>query len=133
MWSMPTQGTPIQPYDYQNDPRFLGLSKEKQAEFNQRSLESDINAASNAALLGQLAGRQYTLDEIGDYQERQARRAQELGKESLKEAYKYTTLANIAAMNVLGARNATEAMAATLQAYPRISPVNIQFQESKYF
>ena len=141
---MPNQASSAESFNLELDPRFLRLSDEEKNKLRQRSLETQMEAASTAAALAPFTPQQYSLDELGAFREREARRAQELGKESLQEAYKYTTLANIpktiaqsfgniAAMNVLGARNATEAMATTLQAYPRISPVNIQFQESKYF
>ena len=78
-----------------------------------------------------------------DAQKQMLNFAQGLGKESVKEAYKYSTLANIpktiaqsfgniAAMNVLGARNATEAMAQTLASYPRASFTSVPFQPQKY-
>jgi hypothetical protein len=84
------------------------------------------------------------LERMGRFREQEARRAQELGKESVQEAFKYSTLANIpktiaqsfgniAAMNVLGARNATEAMATTLASYPRASFASAPFQPQKYF
>jgi muconolactone delta-isomerase len=84
------------------------------------------------------------LERMGRFREQEARRAQELGKESVQEAFKYSTLANIpktiaqsfgniAAMNVLGARNATEAMAQTLASYPRASFPAVPYQPQKYF
>jgi len=83
------------------------------------------------------------LNRMEGFREREARRAQELGKESVREAFKYSTLANIpktiaqsfgniTAMNVLGARNATEAMAQTLASYPRASFTSVPFQPQKY-
>ena len=77
------------------------------------------------------------------FQERQARLAQELGKESVEKAYQYSTLANIpkqiaegfgsqAALNVLGARNAVEAMNQTLTAYPKLNFPMTPFRAEKY-
>ena len=87
---------------------------------------------------------QEELDRMGGFRQQEARAAQELGKESVQEAFKYSTLANIpktiaqsfgniAAMNVLGARNATEAMAQTLASYPRASFPAVPYQPQKYF
>jgi hypothetical protein len=78
------------------------------------------------------------------FQERQARLAQELGKESVEKAYQYSTLANIpkqiaegfgnaAMIKVLGARNASEAMNQTLASYPRLNLQATSFQPQKYF
>ena len=78
-----------------------------------------------------------------EYYGSQARRAQELGKESVGEAFKYSMLANIpkqisegfsnqAALTVLGARSAVDAMNQTLSAYPRMSFPMTQFRAEKY-
>lgn len=77
------------------------------------------------------------------FQERQARLAQELGKESVKKAYQYSTLANIpkqisegfgnqAALTVLGARSAVDAMNQTLASYPQMSFAMTPFRAEKY-
>lgn len=86
---------------------------------------------------------QEELDRMGGFQEQQARIAQELGKESVEKAYQYSTLANIpkqiaegfgsqAALNVLGARNAVEAMNQTLTAYPKLNFPMTPFRAEKY-
>ena len=86
---------------------------------------------------------QEELDRMGGFQQEQARFAQELGKESVEKAYQYSTLANIpkqiaegfgsqAALNVLGARNAVEAMNQTLTAYPKLNFPMTPFRAEKY-
>jgi hypothetical protein len=88
---------------------------------------------------------QEELDRMGGFQQSQARAAQELGKESIEKAYQYSTLAKLpqqisegfgaqAALNILGARSAVDAMNQTLQAYPRMSFASAPYQGSqKYF
>jgi hypothetical protein len=88
---------------------------------------------------------QEELDRMGGFQQSQARAAQELGKESIKKAYQYSTLAKLpqqisegfgaqAALNILGARSAVDAMNQTLQAYPRMSFASVPYQgPQKYF
>ena len=94
--------------------------------------------------------------EIGlllNYAERMAspeKREQELkaklayDKEQMKQAFPYLMAREIprqisegfaqnAALTVLGARNATEAMTQTLQAYPRMSFASAPYQSQKYF
>ena len=82
-------------------------------------------------------------DRSFEFQERQARLAQELGKESVKKAYQYSTLANLpkqisegfgnqAALNILGARSAVDAMNQTLQAYPKMSFQTSAFNPQRY-
>ena len=86
---------------------------------------------------------QEELDRMGSFQERQARVAQELGKDSVQKAYQYSALAKIpqqiaegfgsqAALNVLGARNAVEAMNQTLTAYPKLNFSMTPFRAEKY-
>jgi hypothetical protein len=88
---------------------------------------------------------QEELDRMGGFQQSQARAAQELGKESIEKAYQYSTLAKLpqqisegfgaqAALNILGARSAVDAMNQTLQAYPRMSFTSVPYQgPQKYF
>ena len=87
---------------------------------------------------------QEELDRMGGFQQEQARFAQELGKESVKKAYQYSTLANLpkqisegfgnqAALNILGARSAVDAMNQTLQAYPKMSFQTSAFNPQRYF
>jgi hypothetical protein len=86
---------------------------------------------------------QEELDRMGGFQQQQARAAQELGKESIEKAYQYSTLAKLpqqisegfgsqAALNVLGARNAVEAMNQTLTAYPKLNFSMTPFRAEKY-
>lgn len=78
------------------------------------------------------------------FREREARRAQELGKESVGTAAKYSMLANIpktiaqsfgniAAMNLYGGRAIPETFANTLANYPRPQFSQYQYQPEKYF
>jgi hypothetical protein len=84
------------------------------------------------------------LERMGSFQERQARRAQELGKESIGEAFKYSMLSNIpkqiaagfgnqAALTVLGARSAVDAMNETMRARTPLSFASAPYQVQKYF
>ena len=86
----------------------------------------------------------YTLEELGQFREQEARRAQELGKESVREAFKYGMLANIpktisqsfgniSAMNLLAGQGIADTYARTLAAYPRPQFATANFQSQKYF
>jgi hypothetical protein len=86
---------------------------------------------------------QEELGRIRGFQQEQARFAQELGKESVKKAYQYSTLANLpkqisegfgnqAALNILGARSAVDAMNQTLASYPQMSFPMTPFRPEKY-
>jgi hypothetical protein len=86
----------------------------------------------------------YTLEELGRFREQEARRAQELGKESVREAFKYGMLANIpktisqsfgniSAMNLLAGQGIADTYARTLAAYPRPQFATANFQSQKYF
>jgi hypothetical protein len=79
----------------------------------------------------------------GVFMVEQARFAQELGKESVKKAFQYSTLANLpkqisegfgnqAALNILGARSAVDAMNQTLASYPQMSFPMTPFRPEKY-
>jgi hypothetical protein len=120
------------------------LPADKQAAAREKQIGTALETEAAMRALGPLMPRQYSIEELEGVREREARRAQELGKESLRTAFPYAMLANIpktisqgfgniAAMNVLGARNATEAMAATLTAYPRAQFSSFNFQPQKYF
>jgi hypothetical protein len=127
----------------EDQPDFKKLSPEKQNELREQSLRSGIELQQTMGVLEPFF-RQPSLGELEASEERRARRAQEIGKESLREGFKYATLANlprnisqsfgnIAALNILGARNATEVMADTLASYPRAQFSQYQFQPQKYF
>lgn len=124
-------------------PGFSSLPQAKQNELRQRAIESGIEAQSTLQTISPLLPKQYSLEELEAAEERRARRAQEIGKESLQEGFKYAMMAgipktiaqsfgNIASMQVLGARNATDALAATLASYPRPNFTSINFQPQKY-
>ena len=86
---------------------------------------------------------QEELGRIRGFQQEQARFAQELGKESVEKAYQYSTLAKLpqqisegfgkqAALTVLGARSAVDAMNQTLASYPQMSFAMTPFRAEKY-
>jgi len=79
-----------------------------------------------------------------DAQKQMLNFAQGLGKESVKEAYKYSTLANIpktiaqgfgniAATNLYAGQAVADTFAKTLANYPRAQFASYQFQPEKYF
>jgi hypothetical protein len=88
---------------------------------------------------------QEELDRMGGFQQSQARAAQELGKESIEKAYQYSTLAKLpqqisegfgaqAALNILGARSAVDAMNETMRARTPLSFASVPYQgPQKYF
>jgi hypothetical protein len=88
---------------------------------------------------------QEELDRMGGFQQQQARYAQELGKESIEKAYQYSTLAKLpqqisegfgaqAALNILGARSAVDAMNETMRARTPLSFASVPYQgPQKYF
>lgn len=125
-------------------PGFSSLSVEKQNELREQGIRSQIEAISTAGALAPLIQQPYSLDELGRFREQEARRAQELGKESVREAYKYKTLAdipktiaqsfgNIAATNLYGGQAIADSLAKTMGQYPRAQFVAHQFQPEKYF
>jgi mannosyltransferase OCH1-like enzyme len=84
------------------------------------------------------------LQRMEGFREREARRAQELGKEANREAFKYSMLANIpktiaqsfgniSAMNLYAGQSIPEAFSKTLANYPRAQFSSYQFQPEKYF
>jgi len=122
------------------DPAQLRQAKELGYDFSKTSpLESAI--AGRLLNLDETMRRQ--LDEQSERRLREARAAQELGKESLAETAKYQMLFNIpqgisqafgtqAMLNLLGARSATDALATTLANYPRAQFASYQFQPQSY-
>lgn len=133
-----------QAFDFRQSPGFLNLPKEKQQALEEADIKSQIEARATGSALAPYLQQPYTLDELGRFREQEARRAQELGKESLREAAKYSMLTslpktisqsfgNIAAMNLLGSQAATDTFARTLASYPRAQFSTYQFQPEKYF
>ena len=119
------------------DPNFQKLPASVQEAFAMVPILQSMGAQQS------VVPSQEELDRMGSFQERQARLAQELGKESVQKAYQYSTLAKIpqqiaegfgsqAALNVLGARNAVEAMNQTLTAYPKLNFSMTPFRAEKY-
>ena len=120
------------------DPRFKELPANVQEAY---SLLPLIQGAGDQA--EDLNKTREKLKMYDEYYGSQARRAQELGKESVGEAFKYSTLAklpkqisegfgNQAALTVLGARSAVDAMNQTLASYPQMSFAMTPFRAEKY-
>jgi len=121
------------------DPRFKELPATVQEAYSLLPLIQGVGDQSE-----DLNKTREKLKMYDEYYGSQARRAQELGKESVGEAFKYSMLANIpkqisegfgnaAMIKVLGARNASEAMNQTLANYPRLNLQATSFQPQKYF
>jgi hypothetical protein len=104
---------------------------------------SPLNPYNNSSEMGMLLNYIENLN-------KPERREQELkaklayDKEQMKQAFPYLMareiprqisegFANRAALTVLGARSGAEAMAQTLNAYPRVSLATVPFQPQKYF
>jgi len=123
------------------DPTQLQQAKELGYDFSKTSL---LESALAGRLLNLDDTMRRQLDEQSERRLREAKAAQELGKESLAETAKYQMLfdipryisqsfSNQAMLNVLGARNAAEAMSTTLASYPRSQFASYPFQPQKYF
>jgi hypothetical protein len=125
-------------------PEFKMFSPQEQKDLIKDALKGRYEVDATRAAYEGLNKPYYELPELEAFREREARRAQELGKESLREGFKYATLANIpktiaqsfgniAAMNLLGAQQIAGTYANTLANYPRaqFSTPNIQYE--KYF
>ena len=119
------------------------LPADKQAAAREKQINAAIEAKATSQVLAPFQ-QPYTLEELGQFREQEARRAQELGKESVREAFKYGMLANIpktisqsfgnaAALNVLAGQAGTDALVRTLAAYPRPQFATANFQSQKYF
>jgi len=124
-------------------PGFSSLSKEDQNSLRKRAIESQFETAQNQQLLAPFM-QPYKLQEVEEFREREARRAQELGKESVREAFKYSMLGNLpktiaqsfgnmAAMNLYAGQAVSDTFAKTLANYPRAQFASYQFQPEKYF
>lgn len=70
------------------------LPADKQAAAREKQINAAIEAKATSQVLAPFQ-QPYTLEELGQFREQEARRAQELGKESVREAFKYGMLANI--------------------------------------
>ena len=125
-------------------PEFKMFSPQEQKDLIKDALKGRYEADASRAAYEGLNKPYYSLPELGEFREQEARRAQELGKESLKEGFKYSMLAsipktiaqsfaNISAMNLQGGQNVTDTFSRTLASYPRaqFNTPNIQYQ--KYF
>lgn len=131
------------PVNIEGIPGFSSLSKEDQNNLRKRVIESQIETVQNQQLLAPFM-QPYKIEEVEGLREREARRAQELGKESLREAFKYSTLANIpktiaqgfgniAATNLYAGQAVADTFSKTLANYPRAQFASYQFQPEKYF
>ena len=125
-------------------PEFEMFSPQEKKDLIKDALKGRYEADAARAAYEGLNRPYYPLPDIEAFREREARRAQELGKESLKEGFKYSMLAsipktiaqsfaNISAMNLQGGQNVTDTFSRTLASYPRsqFNTPNIQYQ--KYF
>ena len=119
------------------------LPKAEQDKLRVERVQSEMRADETRRALASFQ-QQYKIEEIEGLREREARRAQELGKESVKEAFKYGMLANIpktisqsfgniSAMNLLAGQGIADTYARTLAAYPRPQFATANFQSQKYF
>ena len=122
------------------DPAQLQQAKELGYDF---SKTSPLESALTSRILNLDASIDQQLNQQSERRLREAKAAQELGKESLAETAKYQMLFNIpqsisqafgnqAMLNLLGARNATEALSTTLANYPRAQFASYQFQPQSY-
>jgi len=120
------------------------LPKAEQDKLRVERVQSEMRADETRRALAPFYQQPYTLEELGKFREQEARRAQELGKESVKEAFKYGMLANIpktisqsfgniSAMNLLAGQGIADTYARTLAAYPRPQFATANFQSQKYF
>jgi hypothetical protein len=119
------------------------LPKAEQDKLRVERVQSEMRADETRRALAPFQ-QPYTLEELGQFREQEARRAQELGKESVREAFKYGMLANIpktisqsfgniSAMNLLAGQGIADTYARTLAAYPRPQFATANFQSQKYF
>jgi len=120
------------------------LPKAEQDKLKIERAQSLMRADETRQALAPFYQQPYTLEELGQFREQEARRAQELGKESVREAFKYGMLANIpktisqsfgniSAMNLLAGQGVADTYARTLAAYPRPQFATANFQSQKYF
>lgn len=117
----------------------------------QKAKDLGFDFSKTGPLEAALANRLLNIDETterllesqSERRLREAKAAQELGKESLAETAKYQMLFNVpqgisqafgnqAMLNLLGARSATEALSTTLANYPRAQFASYQFQPQSY-
>lgn len=134
-----------QPNQFGNIEELIGkLPADKQAAAREKYINDLSEAQAMMRAVSPFMPERPKLSDLESFREREARRAQELGKESLREAFKYSMLAsipktiaqsfaNISAMNLQGAQNATDTFSKTLASYPRaqFNTPNIQYE--KYF
>jgi hypothetical protein len=120
------------------------FSPQEQKDLLRDALKGQFELDTTRAVFEGIHKPYYTLPEIEAFREREARRAQELGKESLREGFKYATLANIpktiaqsfgniSAMNLLGARQIADTFSNTLANYPTAQFSTPTLQYDKYF
>jgi hypothetical protein len=141
MFSAPAQPGAV---NIETIPGFSSLSKEDQNSLRKRAVESQFETQTLTGALSPYLGQNYTLDQIGQFREQEARRAQKLGKESVETAAKYSMLTglpktiaqsfgNMAAMNLYAGQAVSDTFAKTLANYPRAQFASYQFQPEKYF
>jgi hypothetical protein len=125
-------------------PGFSSFSKEDQNSLRKRAIESQFKTAENQQFLAPFM-QPYKLQEVEEFREREARRAQELGKESVREAFKYSMLESIpktisqafgssVAMKLLAGQSMLEGGKNILNAYANMQlPTSPMYQSQKYF
>lgn len=127
----------------EDQPGFSSLSPEKQNELREKAISGNIEAQQTLNVLAPFY-KQPSLEELEAAEERRARRAQEIGKGSLEEGFKYSMLANIpksiaqaysgiAATNLYGGQAIADTVTKTLGAYPSPQFSTVNFQPQKYF
>jgi hypothetical protein len=125
-------------------PEFKMFSPQEQKDLIKDALKGEYELDATRSALEGMNRPYYDLSQLGEFREQEARRAQELGKESLKEAFKYGMLANIpktisqsfgniAAMNLAAGQGVADTYSRTLAAYPRAQFSTFNFQPQKYF
>jgi hypothetical protein len=127
----------------QDNPLFQMLSPEAK----ERAIERQLGEAGQADILKEYfqAYRPPTAQEADELDERRMRRAQEIGKESLQEGFKYSMLASIpktitqaataaAAMKLAAGESMQQGGRNILDAYSRMQlPSSPMYQPQKYF
>jgi len=140
LYKSQTPKQPTQDSDWESVIQGLDAEGQKQARLDRARALSESYGLRSSGLIPPYA----TPEELLEIRKQDMRAAQEIGKESLKEGFKYSMLANIpksiaqaysgiAATNLYGGQAITDAMSKTLAAYPRPQFATVNFQPQKYF
>jgi hypothetical protein len=121
------------------------LPKTEQDKLRVERAQSEMRADETRRALAPFYQQPYTLEELGKFREQEARRAQELGKESVETAFKYGMLANIpkaitqastaaALMKLAAGESAQRGGQNILNAYANMQlPSSPMYQSREYF